>query len=218
VKSQVSEEAKMISKSTKRTLLAAGLCALLAVPALLLAQAQPPVAGSPVPDFTLNAVDGAAHKLSDCRGKIVVLEWTNPGCPVVQRHYRDGLMPALQKECTAKGVVWLTINSTNPAHVNYKAPDALKSAYEDWKAAFTALLMDPDGKAGKALGAKTTPHMFVIDKAGKLAYSGAVDDDPQGTKETKTNYVRLAVDSLIKGEAVATTTTKSYGCSVKYAE
>jgi peroxiredoxin len=166
----------------------------------------------------LNGIGGTLHKLSDFRGKIVVLEWTNPGCPVVQRHYRDGLMPALQKECTDKGVVWLTINSTNPNHQNYQTPEALKYIYGDWKATFTALLMDPDGKAGKALGAKTTPHLFVIDKEGKLAYNGAVDDDTRGTNESRTNYVRLAVDSLLKGEPVATTTTKPYGCSVKYAE
>lgn len=208
----------MIFPSRQRTLLAAGLCALLALPAVLLAQAQPPVVGSPAPDFELKSIDGTLHKLSDYRGKVVVLEWTNPGCPVVQRHYRDGLMPALQKECTDKGAVWLAINSTNPSHPNYQAPEGLKSSYDVWKAAFSALLMDPDGKAGKAFGAKTTPHMFVIDKKGNLAYNGAVDDDPQGSKEARTNYVRLAVDALLKGEAVATATTKPYGCSVKYAE
>jgi hypothetical protein len=127
-------------------------------------------------------------------------------------------MPALQKECSDKGVVWLTINSTNPNHQNHKTPEALKYVYGDWKAAFTALLMDPDGKAGKTFGAKTTPHVFVIDKEGKLAYNGAVDDDPQGAKETRTSYVRLAVDSLIKGEPVGTSATKPYGCSVKYAD
>jgi peroxiredoxin len=202
----------------KGILFFSGLAVLAFLPAVLAAQEQTPGIGSLAPDFQLNSIDGKLHKLSDFRGKIVVLEWTNPGCPVVQRHYRDGLMPPLQKESTDKGVVWLTINSTNPSHQNYKTPDALKSIYSDWKAAFTVLLMDPDGKAGKALGAKTTPHMFVIDKEGKLAYNGAVDDDPQGSKEARVNYVRLAVDSLIKGEPVETSTTKPYGCSVKYAE
>lgn len=202
----------------KGTLRSAGLAALVFLPAVLFAQEQAPTIGSLAPDFELNSSGGTMHKLSDFRGKIVVLEWTNPGCPVVQRHYRGGLMPALQKECTDKGVVWLSINSTNPNHQNYQTPGALKQVYGDWKAAFTALLMDPDGKAGKALGAKTTPHLFVIDKEGKLAYNGAVDDDPQGSKEARTNYVRLAVDSLLKGEPVATSTTKPYGCSVKYAE
>jgi len=208
----------MTSKRTSGSLLFVWLAALAFLPAVLAAQEQAPASGGLVSDFQLNGIGGTLHKLSDYRGKIVVLEWTNPGCPVVQRHYRDGLMPALQKECTNKGVVWLTINSTNPNHQNYQTPEALKYIYADWKAAFTALLMDPDGKAGKALGAKTTPHLFVIDKDGKLAYSGAVDDDPRGEKETRTNYIRLAIDSLLKGEAVATTTTKPYGCSVKYAE
>jgi peroxiredoxin len=208
----------MVFDRTKRSFLSCWLAALGFLPVILGAQGQAPSVGSLAPDFQLNSIDGKVHKLSDYRGKIVVLEWTNPGCPVVQRHFRDGLMPALQKECTDKGVVWLTVNSTNPNHQNYKTPEALKSIYGDWNAAFTALLMDADGKVGKALGAKTTPHMFVIDKGGKLAYNGAVDDDPQGTKETRTNYVRLAVDSLLKGETVATSTTKPYGCSVKYAE
>ena len=208
----------MMFNRPKGTLLFFWLAILAFLPAILAAQEQTPATGGLAPDFELNSIDGKPHKLSDFRGKIVVLEWTNPGCPVVQRHYRDGLMPPLQKESTGKGIVWLTINSTNPKHQNYQTPEALKSIYGDWKAAFTALLMDPDGKAGKAFGAKTTPHMFVIDKAGKLAYNGAVDDDPQGSKEVLINYVRLAVDSLIKGEPVGTSTTQPYGCSVKYAE
>lgn len=208
----------MTFSGTKGTILFFGIAVLTCLPVILAAQEQTPASGSLVPDFALQAIDGKTHKLSDFRGKIVVLEWTNPGCPVVQRHYRNGLMPPLQKESTDKGVIWLTINSTNPNHQNYQTPDALRSTYSDWKAAFTALLMDPDGKAGKAIGAKTTPHMFVIDKEGKLAYNGAVDDDPQGSKEIRINYVRLAVDSLIKGEPVATTATRPYGCSVKYAE
>ena len=208
----------MAFNRSKGSLLLSWLAALSFLPAVLRTQELAPAIGDLAPDFQLNSIDGTPHKLSDFRGKIVVLEWTNPGCPVVQRHYRDGLMPALQKECTDKGVVWLTINSTNPNHQNYQTPEVLKYIYADWKAAFTALLMDPDGKAGKALGAKTTPHMFVIDKEGKLAYNGAVDDDTRGANESRTNYVKLAVDSLLKGEPVATTTTKPYGCSVKYAD
>jgi peroxiredoxin len=184
----------------------------------LSAQDQPPAIGSPASDFQLNGLDGNTHSLSEYRGKIVVLEWTNAGCPVVQRHYKDGLMPALQKECLDKGVVWLVINSTNPGHANYRPAEDLKKIYGEWEASFTAYLIDPEGKAGKALGAKTTPHMFIIDKEGKLAYSGAVDDDPQGTRPDRMNYVRLAVASLFKGEPVVTTATKPYGCSVKYAE
>jgi peroxiredoxin len=179
---------------------------------------QPPAIGTVAPDFSLAGIDGKTHTLSQYKGKIVVLEWTNPGCPVVQRHYKAGLMPAVQKECTAKGVVWLAINSTNRNHPNYQAADALKKAYGEWKAEFTTLLMDPEGKAGKAFDAKTTPHLFIVDKQGRLAYNGAIDDDPRGENPNRTNYVKLAVDALLKGEAVATTTTKSYGCSVKYAQ
>ncbi len=187
-------------------------------PGIVGAQDQPPAVGSPAPDFTLTCLDGNTHTLSDYKGKIAVLEWTNPGCPVVQRHYKDGLMSALQKECLDKGVIWLVINSTNPGHSNYRPAEDLKKIYADWKASYTAYLMDADGKAGRALGAKTTPHMFVIDKDGKLAYSGAVDDDPQGTRPDRVSHVRLAVSSLLKGEPVATTTTRPYGCSIKYAD
>lgn len=208
----------MVFNRTQGSLFFSWLCILAFLPAFAGAQEQAPAVGSAAPDFELNSVDGKPFKLSDYRGKVVVLEWTNPGCPFVVRHYRDGLMPALQKECADKGVVWLTINSTNPGHQNYQAPDVLKATYTDWKGAFAALLMDPDGKAGKAFGAKTTPHMFVLDKEGKLAYDGAIDDDPQGKKENRINYVRLALDSLTKGEPVATSATKPYGCSVKYAE
>lgn len=208
----------MTYSSTKGTVFFIWLAAAAFLPAIIRAQERTPASGNIAPDFQLNGIDGKPHKLSDFRGKIVVLEWTNPGCPVVQRHYRDGLMSALQKECTDIGVIWLTINSTNPDHQNYQTPEALKYIYGDWKAAFTALLMDPEGKAGRALGAKTTPHMFVVDKEGKLAYNGAVDDDTRGSNPTRTNYVRLAVDSLLKGESVATATTQPYGCSVKYAE
>jgi peroxiredoxin len=187
-------------------------------PGVLGAQDQPPAVGSPAPDFQLTGLDGNTHRFSDYMDKIVILEWTNPGCPVVQRHYRDGLMPALQKECLAKGAVWLVINSTHPGHANFRTAEDLKKIYSDWKATFTAFLMDPNGTAGKALGAKTTPHLFIIDNRGKLAYNGAVDDDPQGTRPDRVNYVKLALESLLKGEPVATTATKPYGCSVKCAE
>jgi hypothetical protein len=188
------------------------------LPGGLGAQGQTPAVGDPAPDFQLTCLDGNTHSLSDYKDKIIVLEWTNPGCPVVQRHYKAGLMPALQKECLDKGVIWLVINSTNPGHANYRPAEDLKRVYGEWKARFTAYFMDPDGTTGKSFGAKTTPHMFIIDKEGKLAYTGAVDDDPQGTRPDRLNYVRLAVDSLFKGEPIETTTTRSYGCSVKYAD
>lgn len=182
------------------------------------ASQEEPAIGSPAPDFKLPDLNGMTHELSQFQGKIVVLEWTNPGCPVVQRHYASGLMPAIQKELTAKGIAWLAVNSTNPNHRDYKTADALKQIYAGWKAAYTSLLLDPEGKAGKAFGAKTTPHMFVIDKNRRLVYDGAIDDDPRGENATRTNYVRQAVESLLKGEPVPIARTKPYGCSVKYAE
>ena len=176
----------------------------------------PPAVGDKAPDFTLKCTGGHDHSLADFKGKIVVLEWTNPGCPVVVRHYKDGLMPAAQKAAKEKGIVWLAINSTNPGHGNYREPDALNEIYSEWDAAYSSLLMDADGKTGKAYGAKTTPHIFVIDKEGKIAYNGAIDDDTRGNKAERTNYALAAAKALLAGNPVAVSTTKPYGCSVKY--
>lgn len=208
----------MISTPMKKVLIlcaAAGLAGF--VPVARTAQ-QPPAIGSSAPDLKLEGIDGKTYSLSEFRGKVVVLEWTNPGCPVVQRVYKTERMPAVQKELTEQGVVWLAVNSTNPNHPNFQPAESLKKTYAEWKAGFSALLMDPDGKIGKAFDAKTTPHVFVIDKEGRLAYSGAFDDDAMGTNPNPTNYVRLAVGALLAGQPVTTTTTKSYGCSVKYAK
>jgi hypothetical protein len=147
---------------------------------------------------------------------LIVLEWTNPGCPFVQRVYTDGIMTSAQKEYVAKGVVWLTINSTSASHRDFLTPEALKEKFGSWKAGFTALLVDSDGKVGKQFDAKTTPHMYIINKDGTLVYNGAIDDDPRGGKEEKTNYVKEALDSLLAGKTVAKSATQSYGCSVKY--
>jgi len=176
----------------------------------------PPAIGDPAPAFTLKSIDGQTHSLADDKGKIIVLEWTNPGCPVVQRHYRDGLMPAAQKAAREKGVVWLAVNSTNPGHSNYREPDALQKIYSDWMAAYTLQLMDADGATGKAYGAKTTPHIFVIDAQGRIAYNGAIDNDTSGDKADRTNYALAAIDALLAGKPVAVMTTQPYGCSVKY--
>jgi peroxiredoxin len=176
----------------------------------------PPAIGDPAPVFTLKCIGGQTHSLADYKGKIIVLEWTNPGCPVVQRHYRDGLMPAAQKAAREKGVIWLAVNSTNPGHGNYREPDALQKIYTDWKAAYTLQLMDADGATGKAYGAKTTPHIFVIDAQGRIAYNGAIDNDTGGNNADRTNYALAAIDALLAGKPVAVTTTQSYGCSVKY--
>lgn len=209
------DQKRSLMERTAILLFVAGFAGLTAAP--LTAQ-QPPAIGDPAPAFSLTGTDGRAHSLSEYEGKIVVLEWTNPGCPVVQRHYRDGLMPAVQRELTAKGVIWLAVNSTHPGHPNFQAADAIRTTYAGWKAGFATLLLDPEGRAGKAFDARTTPHLFVIDARGRVAYNGAIDDDAQGLNPGRTNYVKLAVEALLQGGAVATSTTRPYGCSVKYAE
>jgi peroxiredoxin len=171
--------------------------------------------GKSVPDFSLTDLDGKSVKLSDYAGKVVVLEWTNPNCPFVVRVYREGIMTGVQKKYGDK-VVWLTVNSTNPNHKDFETAEALKKKYAEWKASFASMLLDPEGKVGKLFDAKTTPHMYIIDKNGKLVYAGAIDDDPRGSKSEKVNYVDGALESLFGGKAIAPATTKSYGCTVKY--
>ena len=193
------------------------LAALAAAGFVAAAAAQtPPAVGDPAPAFTLKCLSGTDHSLADLKGKIVVLEWTNPGCPVVQRHYQDGLMPAAQKAARKKGAVWFAVNSTNPGHNNYREPADLRTTYTGWQAAYNTQLMDADGATGQAYGAKTTPHIIVIDAQGKIAYNGAIDDDTSGSKADRTNYALAAIDALIAGQPVAVTTTRPYGCSVKY--
>ncbi len=180
------------------------------------AQETPPRIGDPAPAFTLKCLDGNDRSLAEFKGKIVVLEWTNPGCPVVKRHYEGGLMPAAQKAAEEKGAVWLAVNSTNPGHANYRGPGELKKTFTEWQAAYAAQLMDADGTTGRAYGAKTTPHIIVIDAQGRIAYNGAIDDDTGGNKPDRTNYALAALDALAAGRPVAVTTTRPYGCSVKY--
>ena len=193
------------------------LTALAAAVFALPAMAEGPAVGQPAPEFTAKNLEGKAVKLSDLKGKIVVLEWTNPGCPFVQRQYSKAALGSLQKEYTDKGVVWLVINSTNKEHRDFREAAELKKVYEGWKSAYSDMLLDPEGALGKLYDARTTPHMFIIDAKGLLRYAGAIDDDPRGTKESgRINYVRLAIDALTAGKDVATTSTTPYGCSVKY--
>lgn len=200
--------------------------ALAAVAVFALATSAPVMAataavGEKAPDFTLPAADGGDKALSSFAGKIVVLEWHNKGCPFVKKHYESGNMQALQKELVAKDVVWLTINSSAPGKQGHEsAADALATAKSDG-AASTHILIDEKGEVGKMYGATTTPHMFVIDKEGKLAYAGAIDDNDSPDQETvkgAKNYVREAVSALEAGKPVEVATTKSYGCGVKYAD
>lgn len=184
-----------------------------------------PVAGAAVntgetaPDFTLTDTNGKTHALSDFKGKFVVLEWLNHDCPFVQKHYDSGNMQGLQKEFTAKDVVWLSINSSAEGKEGNYPADKANELTKEKNAAPSAVLLDSDGKVGKLYGAKTTPHMFVISPQGLLIYQGAIDDkpsaDPADIASSK-NYVKTALDEAMAGQAVSESTTKSYGCSVKY--
>lgn len=180
--------------------------------------ADPVTVGEAAPDFALKDFTGKTVKLSDLKGKTVVLEWTNPGCPFVVGHYANGNMPAVQSKYTAKGVVWLTINSTNVNHKDHKSPEEYQKVFADWKASATGNLLDTDGTVGQLYGAKTTPHMYIISANGTLAYNGAIDDDRSvnGGANAKINYVSAALDEVLAGKAIETSVTKPYGCSVKY--
>jgi peroxiredoxin len=180
--------------------------------------ADPLTTGKPAPDFTLQDLDGKPVKLSDFKGKIVVLEWINEGCPFVKAHYLNNHMQSLQSVYTSMGVVWLTINSTRPDNPEAFNAVQSKEILTKWRSHATDNLMDEDRTVAHLYNAKTTPHMFVIDKSGVLRYQGAIDDDRStgGGKHAKTNYVLKALDALIAGKEVATTSTQPYGCSVKY--
>jgi hypothetical protein len=178
-----------------------------------------PTIGQPAPAFEARDADGKVRSLSEFKGKTVVLEWTNNGCPYVQKHYGSGSMQKLQKSATADGVVWLTIVSSAPGTQGYLAPADAKV----WKGkagiGSTDLLLDPEGKVGRTYAAQTTPHMYVVDKTGKLAYMGAIDDKPTNRPADLAgakNYVVAALADLKAGRTVAQPVTRSYGCSVKY--
>lgn len=171
------------------------------------------------PEFELKNSSGKAVKLSDYKGKTVVLEWINHECPYVQKHYNSGNMQELQKKSTTEGIIWLSINSAAPGKQGYLQGGEVDRVTKDKKANPTQVLIDSNGKVGKAYDAKTTPHMYVIDPTGKLVYMGAIDDkattDVADIKGA-TNYVVAALDALKKNEPVKTTVTKAYGCAVKY--
>ena len=175
--------------------------------------------GDPAPDFTGTDSNGQTHKLSEYHGKFVVLEWTNNGCPYTRKHYNSGNMQNLQKEWTAKGVVWLTVLSSSPGAQGYMTASAENDYMQKVHAAPTAALLDPSGVIGHEYDAKTTPDMYVIDPSGKLIYAGAIDDhptpDPSDIPHSK-NYVSDALTEAMSGQQVAVTYTRPYGCSVKY--
>jgi hypothetical protein len=179
------------------------------------------VPGSAAPDFNGTDSNGKTQTLAQYRGKYVVLEWANKGCPYEQKHYKSGNMEALQKEWTAKGVVWLSVISSAPGEQGYVSPTEENDYLKTMHAAPTAAILDPAGTIGRLYGAKTTPHMFVIDPEGRLIYEGALDDqptpDPASLKGAH-NYVSSALEEAMAGRQVTTAVTRPYGCSVKYKE
>ena len=207
-----------LSRASRRAVMAAavalGSTLLIGAPA----HAAPAV-GQKAPDFVAVDTRGKQHQLSDFAGKYVVLEWTNPGCPFVRKHYGSGNMPATQKAAPAKGVVWLAINSTERAASDYLQPAALDSWMTTQSAAPTAVLMDEDGTIGQAYGARTTPHIFIIDPKGTLVYAGGIDSIPSSRPDdikTATNYVNQALGEAFGGKPISAAATRPYGCSIKY--
>src|SRR5436853_4532166 len=176
------------------------------------------VVGKPAPAFTATDINGKMHKLSDYKGKIVVLEEYNLDCPFCLNHFKTGAMQELQAEMTGKGVIWLLVNSVNAKNPGYRNPEAARKEWAAQKIKATAWIDDSSGELGKKYGMRTTPHMFVIDKSGILAYQGAIDDrpSPEGDPRTARNYVREAIQKLMAGQRIDVTQTKPYGCGVKY--
>jgi peroxiredoxin len=193
------------------------LAALLAVAASpVLAQVAP---GQAAPDFSEADTAGKAVRLADFRGKFVVLEWTNPECPFVRKHYESRNMQGLQKEFGGRDVVWLAVNSTVLGHAEHKSGTQMADWMRGQGAAARAVLIDADSSTGRLYAAKTTPHMFVIDPQGKVVYAGAIDDrrsaNPADVKGAR-NHVRAALDEAMAGKPVTVASTTPYGCSVKY--
>ena len=175
--------------------------------------------GQAAPDFTLRDTAGKAVKLSDFRGRQVVLEWTNPGCPYVRKHYDSGNLPATQRESVAKGVVWLAINSTETDSGDYLEPAQLAGWLQQRKAQPTAVLLDPEGQVGKSFGARVTPHLYIVDPQGRLVYAGGIDSIPSANPADipkAVNYVRQGLAEALAGQPISAATTRAYGCSIKY--
>jgi peroxiredoxin len=200
-----------------KTKLLLSLAASLVATALFAAD-SPPV-GSTAPDISTTDSKGKTQTLSQYKGKYVVLEWFNPECPFVKKHYGSGNMQKLQQEFTGKGIVWLTIDSSAPGTEGNLTAEQANAKIAEWKAHSTALLLDPDGKAGRSYGAKNTPHMFIINPEGKVIYEGAIDSKPTANPSdiaSSTNYVKVALDESLAGKTVTTPSSRPYGCSVKY--
>jgi peroxiredoxin len=193
------------------------LTVLLAAGAALAANAV--TAGAPAPAFTITDTSGNSVQLGDYKGRYVVLEWTNPECPFVRKHYSSGNMQALQKEFAGRDVAWLAINSTNASHSEFRTPRQMSDWMKSQAAAPAATLVDSASEMARAYSARTTPHMFVIDPAGKVIYNGAIDDKRSANLadvKSANNYVRAALGEAMSGKPVTVGVTTPYGCSVKY--
>jgi peroxiredoxin len=198
----------------RRDFLSLALAASLPLPAFALASP-----GQPAPAFELTDLDGRKVTLADLRGRFVVLEWTNPSCPFVQKHYGSGNMQSLQKRLTGEGVQWVVINSTAASHPEYLQPAEQKAWLRKQGAAATIAALDADGAVGRAYAAKVTPHMYVIDPNGVLVYAGAIDDkrsaNPEDVK-TARNYILQTFADVRAGKPVSAPSTNAYGCTIKY--
>lgn len=195
------------------------MCATLAIGLSSQALADGVKIGSLAPNFTLTDSNGKAQSLASFKGKTVVLEWFNKGCPFVKKHYKSNNMQILQKRFTEKGVVWLSIISSAAGKEGFEDAAAANKTRAEWKIASTATLLDPKGDVGRLYQAKTTPHMYVIDAKGVLVYNGAIDSvsssDAADIAKSE-NYVISALEQVMAGQPVRTSSTKPYGCSVKY--
>ncbi len=175
--------------------------------------------GEAAPDFSATDSNGKTRHLADYKGKYVVLEWHNQGCPYTKKHYESGNMQRLQKEWTSKGVVWLTVISSSPGAQGFVTPTQENEYLKQTNAVPTAVLMDPGGSLGRLYDAKTTPHMFIIDPSGTLVYNGAIDDHPTSDQSDiagSKNYVSAALQEALAGKPITDPATRPYGCSVKY--
>jgi peroxiredoxin len=198
-----------------------GIWSAIVIAAALAAPARAARVGDPAPSFTATDSNGARRSLAEFAGKYVVLEWHNNGCPFVRKHYESGNMQADQKEWTARGVVWLTVISSAPGKQGFVTADEENAYLKRMNAAPTAALLDPAGQLGHLFDAKTSPHMFIVDPAGKLIYNGAIDDQPTPDPASltgATNYVSQALTQAMAGKPVTLPTSRPYGCSVKYAD
>jgi peroxiredoxin len=215
-----------VNRVTRRGILSAGLGVGLGVVTLIGAQTFARAAlaqanlGSAAPAFTLTDSNGRARTLNEFKGKTVVLEWTNHQCPYVGKHYRGNNMQALQKKWTGQGVVWLSVISSAPGEDGYVTPQQANQLTAERNAAPSAILFDPKGATGRAYGARTTPHMYIINGDGVLVYMGGIDDQPTARLEDlkiAKNYVDQALAEMAQGKPVSANRSRAYGCSVKYA-